>query len=111
VVSPDTVFGVDSPIGGMFGEQSFESVVGRLVCTDLLVHTWDLARATDHDEQLDPGAITTSREFLAAIDDGIRSPGGFAVTGRRTDKVLQRSSTSAVGPSDSPASVVNTWAR
>ena len=31
---------------GMFGEQTFESLVGRLVCSDTLIHTWDLARAT-----------------------------------------------------------------
>jgi uncharacterized protein (TIGR03086 family) len=65
-------------VGGMFGEQSFESLVGRLVCTDLLVHTWDLARATGQDERLDPGAVSASEEFLASIDDAIRAPGGFA---------------------------------
>jgi uncharacterized protein (TIGR03086 family) len=41
-------------VGGMFGEQSFESLVGRLVCTDVLVHTWDLSRATGQDETLTP---------------------------------------------------------
>jgi uncharacterized protein (TIGR03086 family) len=65
-------------VGGMFGEQPFESLVGRMVCTDLLVHTWDLARATGQDETLDPGAVASSEAFLVSIDDAIRVPGGFA---------------------------------
>jgi uncharacterized protein (TIGR03086 family) len=65
-------------IGGMFGEQSFETLVGRLVCTDLLVHTWGLARATGQDEKLDSGAIAASRGFLVTIDDAIRAPGGYS---------------------------------
>jgi uncharacterized protein (TIGR03086 family) len=65
-------------VGGMFGEQPFESLVGRLLCSDTLVHTWDLARATGQAEQLDPTAIAASAEFLTPIDDAIRRPGGFA---------------------------------
>jgi len=64
-------------VGGMFGEQSFQSLVGRLLCADTLVHTWDLARATGQDERLDPHAVEKSFEFLAPIDDAIRRPGGF----------------------------------
>jgi len=65
-------------VGGMFGEQPFESLVGRMVCTDLLVHTWDLARATGQDERLDADAVSSAEGFLASIDDTIRVPGGFA---------------------------------
>jgi uncharacterized protein (TIGR03086 family) len=64
-------------VGGMFGEQPFESLVARLVCTDTLVHGWDLARATGQDEQLDPQAVSRSMDFLAPIDEAIRRPGGF----------------------------------
>lgn len=65
-------------VGGMFGEQPFELLVGRLVCTDTLVHTWDLARATGQDETLDPDAVARARDFLQPIDETIRRPGGFA---------------------------------
>lgn len=65
-------------VGGMFGEQSFESLVSRLVCTDTLVHTWDLARATGQDDHLDPAAVARAAEFLAPLDEAIRRPGGFA---------------------------------
>jgi uncharacterized protein (TIGR03086 family) len=65
-------------ISGMFGEQSFESLVGRLVAADTLVHTWDLARATGQDEHLDPDAVAKAMVFLQPIDEAIRRPGGFA---------------------------------
>jgi len=65
-------------VNGMFGEQSFESLVSRLLCADTLFHTWDLARATDQDEQLDPQAVAKAMEFLAPLDEAIRRPGGFA---------------------------------
>ncbi|MDA8275893.1 MAG: hypothetical protein M0029_11020 [Actinomycetota bacterium] len=65
-------------VSGMFGEQTFESLVGRLLCADTLVHTWDLARATGQDEQLDAGAVAAAHTFLGTIDDAIRRTGGLA---------------------------------
>lgn len=64
-------------IGGMFGEQPFESLVSRLLCADTLVHTWDLARATGQEERLDPEAVGVALEFLGPLDEAIRRPGGF----------------------------------
>src|SRR5581483_5694707 len=43
-------------ISGVFGEQPFEMLVGRLLCADTLTHTWDLARGTGQDESLDADA-------------------------------------------------------
>lgn len=63
---------------GTFGEQTFESLCGRLLCADTLFHTWDLARATGQVEVLDPGAVAKALEFLTPLDDAIRRPGGFA---------------------------------
>ena len=65
-------------VSGIFGEQPFESLVGRLLCTDTLIHTWDLARGTGQQEDLDPVAVTKAMEFLTPIDDAIRGPGRFA---------------------------------
>ncbi len=61
-----------------FGEQPFSSLVGRLLCADTLLHTWDLARATGQDERLDPEAVAAALGFLTPIDEAIRRPGGFA---------------------------------
>jgi uncharacterized protein (TIGR03086 family) len=65
-------------VGGVFGEQPFESLVGRLLCTDTLIHTWDLARATGQDDALNEDASEKALEFLTPMDDAIRRPGGFA---------------------------------
>ena len=63
----------------MFGEQPFESLVGRLLCADTLFHTWDLARATGQDEQLDPRRSTSAAPSSSTpLDEAIRRPGGFA---------------------------------
>lgn len=65
-------------VGGMFGEQSFESLVSRLLCADTLLHTWDLARAAGLDEHLDDEGCVRALETLGPLDDAIRRPGGFA---------------------------------
>ena len=39
----------DSPMG----PQTFEGAVSQFLCGDLVVHQWDLARATGQDETLD----------------------------------------------------------
>jgi len=65
-------------MSGMFGEQTFASLVGRLVCSDTLLHTWDLARATGQDERLDLDAVARALEALTPLDEGLRRPGGFA---------------------------------
>lgn len=59
------------------GTQTFETLVGRLLCADTLVHTWDLARATAQDEHLDAEAGTKALEFLRSVGEAIRGPGGF----------------------------------
>jgi uncharacterized protein (TIGR03086 family) len=64
--------------GGMFGDQPFESLVGGLLCSDTLVHTWDLSRAIGGDEHLDADAVAHCAGMLAPMDDAIRRPGGFA---------------------------------
>lgn len=65
-------------MSGMFGEQSFEALVDRLLCADTLIHTWDLARATGLDEALDAEAVERAAAFLTPLDEAIRRPGGFA---------------------------------
>jgi len=65
-------------VGGAFGEQRFDSLVSRLLCADTLIHTWDLARATNQQELLDPVAVGKAMEFLTPLDEAIRRPGGFA---------------------------------
>src|SRR5271169_5624864 len=47
-----------TPVPGPMGEMPLEQLVGRMMCADVLVHTWDLARATELDERLDQDAVS-----------------------------------------------------
>jgi uncharacterized protein (TIGR03086 family) len=64
-------------INGPFGPQPAEQVIGRLMCTDVLVHTWDLARAVGGDEQLDQDVVAAAYSGLKPMDAMIRMPGVF----------------------------------
>jgi uncharacterized protein (TIGR03086 family) len=59
------------------GEMPLEDLVAMTGLMDLLVHAWDLARATGQDEALDPAEVSG---FLAGIepwDAALRSSGQF----------------------------------
>lgn len=58
-----------------FGPMPVEQMVGRLVCMDVLVHTWDLARATGQDETLQADAVTAAYSGLKPLDSMLRGPG------------------------------------
>jgi uncharacterized protein (TIGR03086 family) len=64
---------VDGPIGPM----PLEQLVPQFVCMDLLVHTWDLARAVGVDERLDEDAVREVYETLKPMDALIRQPNVF----------------------------------
>lgn len=70
--------GLSAMVSGLFGEQSFESLVSGLLCADTLLHTWDLARATGQDDLLDVDAVAIAMQFLEPLDEALRRPGGFA---------------------------------
>lgn len=53
---------------GMMGRTSLESSVDNILCFDLLVHAWDLARATGQDETLPADEV--SRVYAAALRMG-----------------------------------------
>jgi uncharacterized protein (TIGR03086 family) len=64
-------------VNGPFGPQPAEQVLGRLTCTDVLVHTWDLARSVGGDETLDADAVAGAYSGLKPMDAMIRVPGVF----------------------------------
>lgn len=68
-----------TPVPSMGGEQQqpFVDLVGTLLCAETLLHTWDLARATDQDDRLDPEAVEAALAFLEPHDAMLRRPGGF----------------------------------
>lgn len=64
---------VDGPVGKM----PLEQMLDRFACMDLLVHTWDLARAIGGDERLDEDSVSRAFEAMKPMDDQIRQPGVF----------------------------------
>jgi len=61
---------IDGPVGKMPAGQ----IIGQFVTMDLLVHTWDLARAVGADERLDQDCVRESYEALKPMDAMIRQP-------------------------------------
>ena len=64
---------VDGPTGTMPAGE----IIGRFVTMDLVVHTWDLARAIGTDDHLDEDAVRRAYEILKPMDAMIRRPGVF----------------------------------
>jgi uncharacterized protein (TIGR03086 family) len=64
---------------GFAGRSTFEAGIDRFLAGDVLVHTWDLARATGLDERLDADEVHAMLEATDAIDDDsfLRQPGVF----------------------------------
>ena len=60
---------------GVFGETTFESAIDRFACFDLVVHRWDLARATGGDESIDPADAERVIAGAAEFGPALRSPG------------------------------------
>jgi uncharacterized protein (TIGR03086 family) len=71
--SCDLSTNVPGPMGPMPAEQ----MIGRFMCMDILVHTWDLARAVGGDESLPEDVVAASYSGLKPMDAMIRQPGIF----------------------------------
>jgi uncharacterized protein (TIGR03086 family) len=64
---------VPSPVGG----EVPGGVMLGIFTTDTLIHTWDLARASGIDVELDPGLLERSWEGAKPIESILRRPGIF----------------------------------
>lgn len=62
--------------GGM-GTMTFEAGVDRFVNFDLVVHGWDLAHATDLDENIDFDDVERVRAAAEKFGDAMRGPNAF----------------------------------
>ena len=61
----------------VFGRTSLAQSIDRFVNFDLIVHAWDLSRATGLDETIDPQEIGRVREVAESFGDAARSPHVF----------------------------------
>jgi uncharacterized protein (TIGR03086 family) len=62
---------------GFAGKSTFEKGIDQFICTDLIVHGWDLARAAGLDDRIDPQDIEAVHASMAPMGDKIRSPQAF----------------------------------
>lgn len=59
---------------GFFGLSTFEGAVDRFLSWDLVVHSWDLARATGGDEHVDAADAQWVIDGVAGFGDALRGP-------------------------------------
>jgi uncharacterized protein (TIGR03086 family) len=72
---------LDTTVHLSFGDVPAREYVMQLFA-DLLVHAWDLARATGQEERLDPALVAACAEWFDANEDAYR---GAGVVGERVD--------------------------
>jgi uncharacterized protein (TIGR03086 family) len=68
---------LDKMAPGPMGDMQVSMIVGRFLASDVLVHTWDLARTVGGDEKLDATAVSQAFSGLKPMDAMIRQPGVF----------------------------------
>jgi uncharacterized protein (TIGR03086 family) len=59
-----------------FGDYSADNYA-RQIASDVAIHTWDLARAIDADEELDPKLVALAEEVFGPMFEGGRETGSF----------------------------------
>jgi uncharacterized protein (TIGR03086 family) len=62
---------------GQMGRGTFEQGVDRFAGPDLVIHAWDLARATGGDERLDPDDVHAIYEAMQPMDEVMRTSGAM----------------------------------
>lgn len=68
---------LDNQVPSPTGPMPLQMMLGRILANDVLVHTWDLARAVGGDERLDQDAVAHAYEGLKPMDAMLRQPGVF----------------------------------
>jgi uncharacterized protein (TIGR03086 family) len=63
---------------GQFGKSKVEDTIDRFMGFDLVVHGWDLARATGQDETIDPVEVDRAWEAAQGFGENMRK---YGVTG------------------------------
>ena len=65
----------DAEYDGQFGRSTFGKAVDGFVCFDLVVHGWDLARATGQDETIEPQDVERLTGMVDAMGETMRANG------------------------------------
>jgi len=59
------------------GDWTFAQTIDTICTPDVLIHTWDLARATGLDERLDPDEIHRFASAMEPMDEMLRASGQY----------------------------------
>jgi uncharacterized protein (TIGR03086 family) len=62
---------------GERGPMTFEASIDMICTPDVLIHTWDLARATGQDDTLDPDEVQGMADAMEPMDKMLRDSGHF----------------------------------
>jgi uncharacterized protein (TIGR03086 family) len=62
---------------GPMGPMTLADAIDSFCLGDVLVHTWDLARATGLDERLDPAEVHRQYEPMEGMEEAMRGSGHF----------------------------------
>jgi uncharacterized protein (TIGR03086 family) len=65
----------DTEYEGFFGRTKISATIDQFLGFDLLVHGWDLARATGQDTTMDAGEVERLSKQVEAMGDMLRTPG------------------------------------
>jgi uncharacterized protein (TIGR03086 family) len=65
----------DSEYDGMLGRTSVGHTIDRFLGFDLVVHGWDLARATGQDATIDPAHVERIWTAAQGLGENLRRPG------------------------------------
>jgi uncharacterized protein (TIGR03086 family) len=57
--------------------ETIEGAIGSIVLGDVVIHTWDVARATGLDERLDPDEVHGMLEGMVQMEEPMRQSGHF----------------------------------
>ena len=66
---------VDQEYEGRFGRSTFGTAVDGFICFDLVVHGWDLARATGQDDTIAPQDVERLAPMVEAMAETMRANG------------------------------------
>ncbi len=59
------------------GTVTVEYAIGMIMFGDIVIHTWDLARATGLDESLDPAIVSEMLAGMLPMDEALRASGQY----------------------------------
>ncbi len=73
----DDPAGASATFEGFSGTTTLAAAADRFLCTDLVLHRWDLARSQGQDVTFDPADLDHVDAAMAGMADMMRGPGAF----------------------------------